>query len=216
MNVIRAVAILSFATIFGLHIVWGSALTGVGILFLIVLSYLPFGIVAAALVLGFRTTGPFPTMIFTGSALLGGVYYPTQVIPSWLAQLSVLVPLRYGLKSLRRTWLDGAPLSASFADLGVLVGMILVGFALSILAFTLALRYSKRAGTLAQDRSAGHMQPFYFGTSQKQLFGVYHPPGTKAARQSAICCAAARPRETAGHRAFRNLAVSLAAMVSMC
>jgi len=150
MNVIRAVAIVSFATLFGLHIVWSSAITGVGILFLILLAYLPFGIVAAALVLGFRTTGPFPTLIFTGSALLGGVYYPTQVIPSWLAQLSVLVPLRYGLKSLRRTWLDGAPLSASFADLGVLIGMILVGFALSILAFTLALRYSKRAGTLAQ------------------------------------------------------------------
>jgi hypothetical protein len=28
--------------------------------------------------------------------------------------------------------------------------MILVGFALSLVAFTLALRYSKRAGTLAQ------------------------------------------------------------------
>ena len=62
MNILRAVAILSFATIFGLHIVWSSALTGVGILFLILLAYLPFGIVAAALVLGFRTTGPFPTL----------------------------------------------------------------------------------------------------------------------------------------------------------
>ena len=67
-----------------------------------------------------------------------------------MAKLSVLVPLRYGLKSLRRTWLDGAPLSASFADLGILVGMILVGFAVSVGAFTLALRYAKRVGTLAQ------------------------------------------------------------------
>ena len=41
-------------------------LTGLGILFLILLAYLPLAIVAAALVLGFRTTGPFPTMIFAG------------------------------------------------------------------------------------------------------------------------------------------------------
>lgn len=150
MNFIRAAVILTFAMVFGLHIVWSSALSGIGILILIVLAYLPFGIVAAALILGFRATGPFPTMIFYGSALLGGVYYPTQVIPSWLASLSVLVPLKYGLKSLRRTWLEGAPLSASFADLGILIGMILIGFALSAAAFTLALRYAKRVGTLAQ------------------------------------------------------------------
>ena len=62
----------------------------------------------------------------------------------------MLVPLKYGLTSLRRTWLEGAPLSASFADLGILIGMILIGFALSAAAFTLALRYAKRVGTLAQ------------------------------------------------------------------
>jgi len=55
------------------------------------------------------------------------------------------------------------------------------------------------------------MQPFYFGTSQKQLFGVYHPPGTKAARQSAIVlCQPFGHEYLRAHRAFRNLAVSLA------
>ena len=150
MNVIRATVIVLFGCLFGLNIVWSSALAGAGILLMIILSYLPFGIFAAALILGFRTTGPFPTVVLTGSALLGGVYYPTQVIPSWIERLSVLVPLKYGLKSLRRTLLDGAPLSASLADLGVLAGLTCVGLALSLLAFSLALRYSKKAGTLAQ------------------------------------------------------------------
>ena len=55
------------------------------------------------------------------------------------------------------------------------------------------------------------MQPFYFGTSQKQLFGVYHPPGAKAARQSAIVlCQPLGHEYLRAHRAFRNLAVSLA------
>jgi ABC-2 type transport system permease protein len=150
MNMIRAFVILTFAILFGVHIVWGSALTGVGILILIVLSYLPFGIFAAALVLGFRSTGPFPNAVLVGSALLGGVYYPTQVIPSWLERLSVLVPLKYGLKSLRRTLLDGAPLRASAPDLAILVALTAVGFVVSFVAFTWALRYAKKAGTLAQ------------------------------------------------------------------
>ena len=150
MNVIRATVILGFGALFGLHIVWSSALTGVGILILILLSYMPFGIFSAALVLGFRTTGPFPSAVLAATALLGGVYYPTQVIPSWLARLTALVPLKYGLKSLRRTLLDGAPLTASIPDLAILIGLTAVGFAVSLAAFSWALRFAKRAGTLAQ------------------------------------------------------------------
>ena len=150
MNVIRVVFILVFGGLFGLHVVWSGIPAGFGILLLIILSYLPFGIFAAALVLGFRATGPFPSAILVGSALLGGVYYPTQVIPSWLERLSVLVPLKYGLRSLRRSVLDGAPLMASVPDLAVLIGLTVVGFAVSLTAFAWALRYSKHAGTLAQ------------------------------------------------------------------
>ena len=55
------------------------------------------------------------------------------------------------------------------------------------------------------------MQPFYFGTSQKQLFGVYHAPEVRAARQSAVLlCQPLGHEYLRSHRAFRNLAVSLA------
>ncbi len=55
------------------------------------------------------------------------------------------------------------------------------------------------------------MQPFHFGTSQKQLFGVYHAPEVKTARQSAILlCQPLGHEYLRAHRAFRNLAVALA------
>ena len=55
------------------------------------------------------------------------------------------------------------------------------------------------------------MQPFYFGTSQKPLFGVYHAPDASAARPSAILlCQPLGHEYLRAHRAFRNLAVSLA------
>jgi ABC-2 type transport system permease protein len=130
--------------------VWSSALPAALLLALIVLSYLPFGILAASLVLAFRTTGPFPTAILTVSALFGGVYYPTQVIPSWLEQVSIVVPLKYGLRALRRCLLDGASLTASAFDISILSVGTIIMMAISLVVFTWALRYAKRTGTLAQ------------------------------------------------------------------
>ena len=150
MTTVRAVLLMLCAGLFGAHVVWGSAAIAVLIVFLIVLSYLPFGILSGALILAFRTTGPFPTAILTLSALLGGVYYPTHVIPSWLSGVSVAVPLTYGLRALRRTLLDGASFWTSAGDLAVLAGSTVVLMAVSLLAFSWALRYAKRAGTLAQ------------------------------------------------------------------
>jgi ABC-2 type transport system permease protein len=150
MNLIRAMVLLVFAWTLGAHVVWTAGIAATLILMLIIASYIPFGIFSAALVLAFRTTGPFPTAVLTLSALLGGVYYPTQVIPSWLERCSIFVPLTYGLRSLRRSLLDGAPLRASLFDLAVVCGSTVVLTIASIVAFSWALKYAKRAGTLAQ------------------------------------------------------------------
>ncbi|HEY7172911.1 MAG TPA: ABC transporter permease [Vicinamibacterales bacterium] len=150
MTAFRAVVILAAAMVLGAKLALSGVIPALLALVLIVASYLPFGIVAAALVLGFRTTGPFPGLILTGSALFGGVYYPTQVIPSWLERVSTFIPLTYGLRALRRSLLDGAPLSASIFDLGVLCVATAVMLALSLAAFSWTMRYAKRAGTLAQ------------------------------------------------------------------
>jgi ABC-2 type transport system permease protein len=150
MTLLRAMFLILFAWLLGAHVVWQSAIAAALVLVIIVISYVPFGVFAAALIMAFRTTGPFPTGVLTLSALLGGVYYPTQVIPSWLEQCSKFVPLTYGLRSLRRSLLDGAPLSASSADLLVLTAATAVMMVGSAAAFLWALNYAKRAGTLAQ------------------------------------------------------------------
>lgn len=150
MNTIRAILVLILSWVLGAHVVWMRGLEAIGVLVLIVLAYLPLGVFAAALVLAFRTTGPYPSAVIGISALMGGVYYPTTVIPSWLERVSVFVPLTYGLRSLRRALLDGAPLAASARDLAVLVGFAIVLSIASLAAFSAALRYAKRAGTLAQ------------------------------------------------------------------
>ena len=150
MTSLRTLVLSVAALAFGAHVVWHGVIPALLILMLIILSYLPFGIFAASLVLAFRATGPFPGGVVTASALLGGVYYPTQVIPAWIAGFSKFIPLTYGLRSLRRSLLDGAPLSASAADLGIVGVATVVLMALSLATFIKALSYAKHSGTLTQ------------------------------------------------------------------
>ena len=149
-TLIRTTMLLMGAWLLGAQIVWSKALLTALVLTLTVLAYVPFGIVAAALVLAFRSTGPVPAAIVAGSMMLGGVYYPTSVIPSWLAAASALVPLTYGLRSIRRLFIDGAPFSAVAGDLMVLAGFTVVLFVVSLMFFAWAFRHARYAGTLAQ------------------------------------------------------------------
>lgn len=56
------------------------------------------------------------------------------------------------------------------------------------------------------------MQPFYFGTSANQLFGAYHAPEGAGSRNGAVVlCQPLCHEYLRAHRAFRNLAMALAA-----
>ncbi|HEX6533541.1 MAG TPA: ABC transporter permease [Gemmatimonadaceae bacterium] len=147
---VRGVMYLAAGLALGMHLAWGEWLSSLLILALIVLAYLPFGLIAAAMVLAFRTTGPLPSVVLILSGLLGGVYYPTHVIPSWIQKLSDVVPLTYGLRALRQTLLEGVPFSAVVPDVVTLVGFVVLLNAVSLFALAEALHYARRTGTLAQ------------------------------------------------------------------
>jgi uncharacterized protein len=55
------------------------------------------------------------------------------------------------------------------------------------------------------------MQPFFFGTSQEQIFGVYHAPEARVIRNAGVVlCHPIGHEYLRAHRAFRNLAAALA------
>jgi ABC-2 type transport system permease protein len=146
----RAALLLAFGWALGAQIAWQGLLLSLGVLALIVLAYLPFGLVAAALVLAFRTAGPLPQVVLVVSGLLGGVYYPTHVIPSWIRVVSDAVPLTYGLRALRRTLLEGASLRDVAGDLTMLVALTAGLMAVGAVALRAGMRHARRSGTLAR------------------------------------------------------------------
>jgi ABC-2 type transport system permease protein len=149
-SLFKGLVVISMGALLGARFAWGNALSAVPIFALIVASYLPFGLLAASCVLAFRTPGPLPQIVQVVSALLGGVYFPTAVIPSLAQHVSAVVPLTYGLRALRSVLLNGSSLAAVGPDLAVLAAMTAGLYALSSLAFMAAMRHVKRGGGLSQ------------------------------------------------------------------
>lgn len=146
----RALVFFLAAVALGTHVAWDRIVVALPVLLLLMVAHVPFGLLAGAMILAFRTVGPLPQVVLVLSSLLGGTYYPTHVLPGWIEKASLVLPLTYGLRAFRGVLLEGLPLSAVAKDVTTLA---LFAAALSIVgavAFRSALRYARRAGTLAQ------------------------------------------------------------------
>ena len=148
-SLLRAVILLLAAVILGARVVWTGVPLGIVVVALTMLSYAGAGLALSALVLVFRTTGPTTTAFLTASMFLGGVYYPTHVIPSWIRDIASFLPITYGLRALRQVVLRGDSFAAVSSDVAVLSVMTVLSMALGAALFSAALRHARRAGTLA-------------------------------------------------------------------
>jgi ABC-2 type transport system permease protein len=146
---LRAAILLAAAALLGANFVWHGVPGGVAVLTLTMLSYVGVGLFLSALVLVFRTTGPLAAGFLTASMFLGGVYYPTHVIPSWIRDLAGVFPLTYGLRAIRKLVLLGAPIVTVARDLETLTAITALSVSLGTICFYGALRYARRAGTLS-------------------------------------------------------------------
>ena len=146
----KAAVLLVVAWLLGASIAWSGLALAVGVLLLIVLAYLPIGVLVGAAVLAFRTRTPLPQVVLLASVFLGGVYYPTRVIPGWLQDVSAWIPLTYGLRALRRALLEGWTFAQILPDLEMLVLFVTVLLMVSVAAFAWALGHARRSGTLTQ------------------------------------------------------------------
>jgi len=146
---LRAALMLLSGWVLGASISWIQLPSAMLVLALIIMAYIPIGLMSAAAYLAFRTAGPIAMGVMVISSLLGGVYYPTHVVPSWLEHVSGLIPLTYGLRALRRVLLEGASLMSVRSDIGILLLMTVILFAAGGWMFAAAMRYARRTGSLS-------------------------------------------------------------------
>ena len=149
-NGVRFLALLTVGWALGARFAWGLLPVGAGIVALVTVAYFAIGLLEAALYVAWRVRLPLAQGLVLLSGLLGGVYYPTRVIPGWLRSLAEIVPLTHGLRALRRLLLEREPVTAVAGEVGVLLLIAAALTVLGVIALTAAVRVARRVGTLAQ------------------------------------------------------------------
>src|SRR5688572_11462118 len=146
----RCFVVLGAAAAFGFNAHWLRFGEAAVILAMIVVTYFGAGMIAGAMIIAFRRTGQLQTLVIVGSAMIGGVLYPTKLVPQWAARFSDLVPMTYGIRAVRRITIDDWPLRAVLSDVAMLGGFCVAFLAIGSLAMTHALRRARAEGTLSQ------------------------------------------------------------------
>ena len=109
-----------------------------------------FGILSATAIVWLKKGDPVTWILGGLGSILGGAYFPIDVMPPWMQKLSYLIPIRYSLDALRATMLNGASLASVAKPLGILLVMAVILLPVSAALFTAAVRKGRKEGTLTQ------------------------------------------------------------------
>jgi ABC-2 type transport system permease protein len=134
--------------LFGLSVSHVNALTAALVLVLSLLAFSSVGILSASFVLVFKRGDPLLWLFASGSWLLGGVLYPTDLLPPVLRHVATWLPITHAVNGMRAALLTGASPLAISRELVGLALFALVGVPLSLLVFRMGIEHAKRIGTL--------------------------------------------------------------------
>lgn len=140
--------LIAGVSLFGLKLGQANLVGAVVVLALSIVSFAGLGITTAGLIMLIKQAGSIHLMLGSVSLLLGGVAYPVDVLPSWLRQLSFLMPVTHSLTAMRQALLQGYSLIQLFPELLALTIFTAIFLPLGLLGFHLALRRVKFTGTL--------------------------------------------------------------------
>src|SRR5437588_6987676 len=122
---------LGIAVLFGLDLTHVNLLTTLVFLVLTVAAVSPLGVLAAALSMVIKKTGPVEWLSTASANLFGGVYLPMKALPFALQAIGWILPITHALNGFRAA-AAGVPIAGVASDAIWLVGasLILMPFSL--------------------------------------------------------------------------------------
>jgi ABC-2 type transport system permease protein len=114
------------------------------------LTFVALGFFSAAFTILFQRGDPFRLLVGGASVLLGGVFYPTDLLPSWIGWVGNLLPITHGARTLRGILLRGETIWQYEFEVWLLIAFNLVLLPLGLYAFYWAVRRARLDGTLFQ------------------------------------------------------------------
>ncbi|HEV3085783.1 MAG TPA: ABC transporter permease [Candidatus Elarobacter sp.] len=147
-TVLQTVVFLAIAAAFGLDLRHVDALTALVFLILTVTSVAPLGVLAAALSMVIKKTGPVEFLSTASASLFGGVYLPLRLLPGWLQAIGWTLPITHALNGFRAA-ASGVPLAQVAGDAIWLLVASAILMPLSLWLFAKSVDKARVDGTLS-------------------------------------------------------------------
>lgn len=146
---IRVLVYLLIGVLF-MHVSFRNAniLSALVIIILSIFAFSSIGIVAASFIMVLKRGDPITWIITSFSSLLGGVYYPVDLLPPALQWLAFLIPITYTLDAMRLALLNGYTLSQLQTQILALLAFCIILIPVSFISFRFAVRKAKTDGSL--------------------------------------------------------------------
>jgi len=148
-SAVDAALYLAAGLLFGLAVVRVNVLGALLIFLLSILAFSSIGILSATFTLVFKRGDPLMWLFGGLSWLLGGVYYPVDVLPRFLRYAAQFLPITHALVGMRAALLGGASFADLLPQMAILAIFALVGLPLSLAGFCWGLRRARVTGTLS-------------------------------------------------------------------
>jgi ABC-2 type transport system permease protein len=110
--------------------------------------FVAFGVLSAAAIIWLKKGDPITWIIGGFASILGGAYFPIDVMPAWMQRISWLVPITYSLDALRQTMLQGRSIAAVSSPIVTLILIAVILLPASIAIFVATVRNGRKEGTL--------------------------------------------------------------------
>jgi ABC-2 type transport system permease protein len=136
--------------IFGLSLHWSTVPVALPVMALVLLSFLPFGVLFAALTVVVKQGSVGTSWVIALLSIVGGLYFPVSLLPGWLQTISKLQPFTAATDLLRHLLVNSSLGESPQTALLKLVGFAAVLLPASLLILARSIRFGQRRGTIIE------------------------------------------------------------------
>jgi ABC-2 type transport system permease protein len=136
--------------LYGLQLHWSTVPLSVPVIGLALLAFMPFGLLFAALTVVIKQGSVGTTWVIALLTIIGGLYFPIDLLPHWVQTASELQPFTPATNVLRH-FLVGTPATGRVGTaLLKLAGFAAVLLPISLIVLARAIRLGQRRGTIIE------------------------------------------------------------------
>jgi ABC-2 type transport system permease protein len=136
--------------VFGLHLHWSTVPVALPVMALVLLAFLPFGVLFAALTVVIKQGNVGTSWVVALLSIVGGLYFPVSLLPGWLQTIAKLQPFTAATDLLRHLLVGSTLGQSPETSLLKLVGFAAVLLPASIFVLGRAISFGQRRGTIIE------------------------------------------------------------------